>query len=180
MPTLCNSHQSPLLYLLAMNRLKTEHPRSTDLCIKRVLRVFLFRPSTPLFRPFALASLFFMGSLAASAVARADDDPPPRTNVPNVQLQKELAVLHFKPEAASPACIDALKELHKTQDMLKAEEARSHDQDLAIAEDVLESDFENSIEMCAPDVQRLCEAPNPSAELAHTCEKIDSLPDSAN
>ncbi|WP_042786543.1 hypothetical protein [Acetobacter pomorum] len=142
--------------------------------------MFFFRLSAPPLRPFALASLFFIGTLAVSATVRADDDPPSRTNVPNVQLQKELAVLHFKPEAASQACIDALKELHKTQDMLKAEEERSHDQDLAIAEDVLESDFENAIEMCAPDVQRLCEAPNPSADLAHTCEKIDSLPDSAN
>ncbi len=124
----------------------------------------------------AMASVLLAGGLALSPIARADDETAPRSNVNNIQLQKELAVLHFKPDAAGPACIDALKELHKTQDLLQKDEENTHNQDLTVAEDVLESDFENSIEACAADVEKMCESHNPSPELRTACEKIDSLP----
>ncbi|NSL92476.1 hypothetical protein HRJ39_06370 [Acetobacter syzygii] len=124
-----------------------------------------------------MASALLAGSLAVSPAARADgDETAPRSNVNNIQLQKELSVLHMKPEAAGPACIDSLKELHKTQDLLAKEQENSHDQDLTVAEDVLESDFENSIEACAGDVEKLCETHNPQPELVKACEAIDSLP----
>ncbi|WP_180539558.1 hypothetical protein [Acetobacter okinawensis] len=124
----------------------------------------------------AMASALVACGLTLSPIARADDETAPRSNVNNIQLQKELAVLHFKPDAAGPACIDALKELHKTQDLLQKDEENAHNQDLTVAEDVLESDFENSIEACAADVEKMCESHNPSAELRAACEKIDSLP----
>lgn len=125
----------------------------------------------------AMASVLLAGSLAFSPVARADDDETaPRSNVNNIQLQKELAVLHLQPDAAGPACIDSLKELHKTQDLLQKEQENSRNQDLTVAEDVLESDFEYSIESCAADVEKLCETHNPSPALRTACEKIDSLP----
>lgn len=124
-----------------------------------------------------MASVLLAGSLAMAPAARADDDETaPRSNVNNVQLQKELAVLHFKPDAAGPACIDSLKELHKTQDLLQKEQENTRNQDLTVAEDVLESDFETSIEACAEDVEKLCETHNPSSDLRAACEKIDSLP----
>nr|WP_242012630.1 hypothetical protein [Acetobacter lambici] len=123
-----------------------------------------------------MASVLLAGGLLAGSPVRADDETAPRNNINNVQLQKELAVLHFKPDAAGPACIESLKDLHKTQDLLQKDEENTRNQDLTVAEDVLESDFENSIEACAADVEKLCEAPNPSAELRQSCEKIDSLP----
>lgn len=107
------------------------------------------------------------------------DENEVRSKVPNEQLQKELAVLQFKPDAAGEACVDSLKELHKTQALLEEEEKHSNDQDIAVAQDVLESDFENSIEACAPDVRKLCETQNPDVKLVQTCEKLDSLPDTA-
>lgn len=129
-----------------------------------------------------LPALFMAMLLCAPLHARADDgdDAEVRSKVPNAQLQKELAVLQFKPEAASEACVESLKELHKTQALLEEEQKHSNDQDLAVAQDVLESDFENSIEMCAPDVRNLCETPNPDVKLVQTCEKLGSLPDTAD
>lgn len=98
------------------------------------------------------------------------------SDVPNAQLQKELSVLQTMPEQASDACITSLKELHETQGKLDAERERSHDQDLAVAQDVLESDYENAIEMCGPDARRLCGTSNPSDQLAHACETLGSIP----
>ncbi|MGO3517950.1 hypothetical protein [Acetobacter cibinongensis] len=109
--------------------------------------------------------------------AHAEGGDEVRSKVPNMQLQKELAVLQFQPEAASEACIESLKELHKTQALLEEEQKHTNDQDLAIAQDVLESDFENSIEMCAPDVHKLCETQNPDVKLVKACENVGSLPD---
>ena len=123
-----------------------------------------------------MASVLLAGGLSAGSLAMADDETAPRNNVNNVQLQKELAVLHLKPDAAGPACIESLKELHKTQDLLQKDEENTRNQDLTVAEDVLESDFENSIEACAADVEKMCESHNPSPELRAACEKIDSLP----
>lgn len=97
--------------------------------------------------------------------------------VPNAQLQKELGVLQTTPDQASEACINSLKELHETQGKLEAEQERTKDQDLAVAQDVLESDYENAIEMCGPDARRLCETRNPSNTLAHACETLGSVPD---
>lgn len=121
----------------------------------------------------ALAALFCLPS-----AARADEDGvAPRDTEANILLHKELAVLHFKPEASSSACIDALKDLHTTQDVLKKEQDDNRTRDLSVAEDVLDSDVENASERCASDARALCMAPNPSPALVHACEAIDSLPE---
>ncbi|MCP9319291.1 hypothetical protein KBX73_05795 [Acetobacter persici] len=130
--------------------------------------------------PHAAMVLLASALTAVPFYAHAEDEDNTssvRSTVPNAQLQKELAVLQYKPEAASPACIDSLKELHKTQAQLQEEQTRTNDQDLAIAQDVLESDFENSIEICSPDVRQLCETPNPEKALAQACERLGSIPD---
>ncbi|GBQ97404.1 hypothetical protein AA23498_2886 [Acetobacter nitrogenifigens DSM 23921 = NBRC 105050] len=113
---------------------------------------------------------------AALSTHAAFAEPPGAGSVPNAQLQKEVAVLQSDPDEASQACLDALKELHETQDKLSAEQERSHDQDIAVAQDVLESDFENAIEMCGPDARRMCSKHNPSNKLAHACEMLGSVP----
>lgn len=133
-------------------------------------------------QPLLVAALLF-AAFSAPLTGHAEESDPNgensevRSKVPNMQLQKELAVLQFKPEAASEACIGSLKELHKTQAQLEEEQTRTHDQDLAIAQDVLESDFENSIELCSPDVRKLCETQNPDVRLVRACEQLGSLPD---
>ncbi|ATJ90063.1 hypothetical protein [Acetobacter tropicalis] len=141
--------------------------------------------SVPRFsQPFLVAALI-LACFSVPVMGHAEEDDSNsngensevRSKVPNMQLQKELAVLQFKPEAASEACIDSLKELHKTQAQLAEEQTRTHDQDVAIAQDVLESDFENSIELCSPDVRKLCETQNPEVRLARACEQLGSLPD---
>ncbi|MFT9161288.1 MAG: hypothetical protein ABF491_13125, partial [Acetobacter sp.] len=109
----------------------------------------------------------------------AEAPPTPRDTVPNRKLQRQLAILHFRPDAASDGCVTALSALHKTQDQLTQEEARFHDQDVVVAQDVLESDFENSLEHCSPDAQALCAQPNPSAGLAQACAQIDNVPEPA-
>ncbi|QEO17012.1 hypothetical protein [Acetobacter vaccinii] len=124
-----------------------------------------------------VAALAIACTLITPAMADEDGPPTPRDNSVNIQLQKELAVLHLKPDAASPACIDALRELHKTQDLLKKHAEEDQNPDLVVAQDILESDFETASERCAPDVRAMCEAPNPATDVVKTCEKIDSLPD---
>ncbi|GAN67667.1 hypothetical protein [Acetobacter orleanensis] len=136
----------------------------------------------PKFSLFPHAAMVLLASALTAApfyahAEEGDNSSSVRSTVPNAQLQKELAILQFKPEAASPACIDSLKELHKTQAQLQEEQTRTEDQDLAIAQDVLESDFENSIELCSPDVRQLCESPNPAKALAQACERLGSVPD---
>ena len=118
------------------------------------------------------------GFLSLPPAARAEEDGvAPRDTEANILLHKELAVLHFKPEASSNACIDALKELHATQDVLKKEQDDNRTRDLTVAEDVLDSDVETASERCAPDARALCMAPNPSPALVRACEAIDSLPE---
>lgn len=118
------------------------------------------------------------GFLSLPPAARGEEDGvAPRDTDANILLHKELAVLHFKPEASSNACIDALKELHATQDVLKKEQDDNRTRDLTVAEDVLDSDVENASERCAPDARALCMAPNPSPALVRACEFIDSLPE---
>jgi hypothetical protein len=121
----------------------------------------------------ALAGFLWLPSVALAE----EDGVAPRDTEANILLHKELAVLHFKPEASSSACIDALKELHATQDVLKKEQDDNRTRDLTVAEDVLDSDVENASERCAPDARALCMAPNPSPALVRACEFIDSLPE---
>ena len=133
----------------------------------------MLRLKTSSFIPVVFSAFFCF-----SSVAHAEKKDSVNGNVPNAQLQKELAVLRFQPDSASESCINALKELHKTQDLIdKKEQRSSSDPDLAIAHDVLESDFENAIEMCSPDVRRLCGVHDPDVKLAKACENVGSLPD---
>nr|WP_230975599.1 hypothetical protein [Acetobacter garciniae] len=129
-----------------------------------------------------LVSMPVAGALVSPAAAQDDEPeapPTPRDTVPNRKLERQLAILHFKPDAASDACVNALSALHKTQDQLTQEEARYHDQDIAVAQDVLESDFENSLEHCSPDARALCAEPSPSPGLAQACAQIDNVPEPA-
>lgn len=69
-----------------------------------------------------------------------------------------LDILKAKPDAASDACIAALKELHATQKAIGSGQYDDNPSDYAIAHDVLQSDFENSIQICGADARRVCRA----------------------
>nr|WP_194299842.1 hypothetical protein [Acetobacter conturbans] len=120
-----------------------------------------------------------MTAFCLASPARADESlsSAAESSVPNIQLQKELAVLQTDPEQASEACVTAMKELHDTQAKIALAEERSSSPDLTVAHDVLESDYESAIEMCGPDARRLCGEPNLSNKLAHACQILSASSD---
>lgn len=114
------------------------------------------------------------------SVARADDDEAsasPANNEAAIALNKVLQVLQQDPSSASDACVDALKELHKTQDIVATDEARSKDQDLAVARDVLESDYEDATQICGADARTLCRTSSGKLpKLPPACAAIHAQP----
>nr|WP_246379577.1 hypothetical protein [Gluconacetobacter johannae] len=115
--------------------------------------------------------------LPAAAMAQDDGgDGQSGSRAASVQLQKDVAVLQANPDAASSACLDALKELHKTQDMVAAEESRTKDPDLEVARDVLETDFESAAQACAPDAAALCDkgGTSPAPAMAKACAALQT------
>ncbi|WP_035447710.1 hypothetical protein [Asaia prunellae] len=96
-----------------------------------------------------LATLLIGLPLAAQAAPHLKNDPAS-------VLNRILAVLQTDPDSASDACVEALKELHKTQKIVANQDTDSSNQDAAVARDVLESDFEETIEVCGTDARRLC------------------------
>ncbi|WP_291365843.1 hypothetical protein [Acetobacter sp. UBA5411] len=115
--------------------------------------------------------------LATPAMADETLTSAAQSSVANEQLRKEMIVLQSDPEQASEACITAMKELHDTQAKISAAEERSSSADLTVAKDVLESDYENAIEMCGPDARRLCTAQDRPAKLAQACAALKSETD---
>ncbi|NHN91398.1 hypothetical protein [Acetobacter sicerae] len=115
--------------------------------------------------------LWTLTALCLATPAMADETltSASESSVANEQLRKELAVLQADPEQASEACITAMKELRDTQAKISAAEERSSSADLTVAKDVLESDYENAIEMCGPDARRTCTAPDRPAKLTQAC-----------
>ena len=102
-------------------------------------------------------------------VARAEEAPAGSPDLARQQLERVLGVLRLQPSAASSSCLDSLREMHKTEDQVKTLEGRAKDPDKALAQDVLESDYENSKEMCGADAVRLCSAPKRLAGAAAAC-----------
>ncbi|MFW7269739.1 hypothetical protein ACMAUO_17585 [Gluconacetobacter sp. Hr-1-5] len=122
--------------------------------------------------PGRLAVLFLSGILAVSPAFAQDDDEaasPPTA----MQLQKVVAVLQSDPNSTSQSCVDALTELHKTQDTLEAEQKRTNDPDVAVARDVLETDFETAVQSCTADATALCEKHSNDPKIARACMILD-------
>ncbi|MBB2202677.1 hypothetical protein [Gluconacetobacter tumulisoli] len=121
--------------------------------------------------PSRLAALFLSCCLVPVGAMAQDEGGEGGSRASAVLLQREVGVLQTDPNATSPSCLDALKELHKTQDLVAAEESRTKDQDLEVARDVLETDFETAGQACAPDAESLCDkaGTSPSPALAKAC-----------
>ena len=106
--------------------------------------------------------------LSSHAVALADE-PTPGDDLSRQQLERVLAVLRAQPTAAGSSCLESLRDMHKTEDQVKALQPREKDPDKALAQDVLESDYENSKEICGADASRLCGAPLASPSVTAAC-----------
>lgn len=103
-------------------------------------------------------------------VFAADD---PSSKALTAILSPVLDILKVKPDAASDACIATLKELRVTQKALNSGRYDDQPSDFAIAHDVLESDFENAIQICGADARRLCrDAASSSKNLSALCESF--------
>lgn len=130
-------------------------------------------PSVTITHPGRLAVLFLSGVLAASPAIAQDDEEAVAPSSTTVELQKLVAVLQSDPNATSQPCVDALTELHKTQDTLEAEQKRTNDPDVGVARDVLETDFETAVQSCSPDATALCEKNGNDPKLARACMALD-------
>lgn len=95
--------------------------------------------------------MLVIGSVIAGQ-ARADETDTART-----QLDRVLAVLRIHSEAASKACLDAMAQVHDTEQQVTAHtnDTGSHPE-LDIARDVLDSDYQNSLQLCGADAGRVC------------------------
>nr|WP_321986668.1 hypothetical protein [uncultured Lichenicoccus sp.] len=104
--------------------------------------------------------------------ALADDPAPDGGDLTRQQLGRVLAVLRLQPAAAGGSCLDSLRDMHKTEDQVKALQIRAKDPDKALAQDVLESDYENSKEICGADAARLCGAPGTASGVPAACDAM--------
>ncbi|EHH67835.1 hypothetical protein [Gluconobacter morbifer] len=131
-----------------------------------------------------LAVLLLAGPLLATMPAHAaegaktnDDDPT--INQQGVNINRILRVLQANPDQASDSCINALKEMHKAQDVLGKEEGSDseHNEDLAVARDVLSSEMEDVTNMCGADARTLCRDVDSSKtpNLAKACTALPPL-----
>jgi len=130
----------------------------------------------PLARNLRYTALALLPALCLATTAHAQDEQDETTAATagiSAVLGKQLAILQQKPDAASEACVNALKELHTTQDQIAKEEQHSKDQDLGVARDVLESDFENATQYCGADARTLCRTDTThAAKMEAACTKL--------
>ena len=79
------------------------------------------------------------------------------TDGPRAQLDKVLAVLRVRTQAASKPCLNAMSQVHATEQQVKEHENDTGGHpELDIAHDVLESDYQNSSQICGADADRVC------------------------
>ncbi|MGI4793653.1 MAG: hypothetical protein ACRYG8_06105 [Janthinobacterium lividum] len=101
-------------------------------------------------RTVTVAVAVLAGALGSSASADESDSA-------RLQLDKVLIVLRLQSSAASKACLDAMSQVHDTEKQVSVHnnDTGSHPE-LDIARDVLESDYQNSVQLCGADAARVC------------------------
>ncbi len=122
-------------------------------------------------RPVCTAMICALIGLVAPVASWADDTDS-SADLARVQLNRVIKVLRLQPSAASPACLDSLAEMHKTEDQVKALRSRAKDPDTSLAMDVLETDYENASEICGADASRVCLTPNQVDGLPANCAAL--------
>ena len=112
-------------------------------------------------------------AFALLASAACADEPDTSGNLPREQLERVINVLKLQPAAAGASCLKALTDLHATEDQVKVLRRRAKDPDLALALDILESDYENAHEVCGADARRVCAASQQTMGLPSVCAKLN-------
>ena len=110
--------------------------------------------------------LTFMVLLSTAAYA---DDAVPSGDVAREQLARIIAVLRLQPAAAGQSCLDTLHEVHQTEDQVKALQNKANNPDFALAQDVMETDYENAKEICGADASRVCAGSGVASGLKAAC-----------
>jgi len=96
------------------------------------------------------SALLLGGGLVSPALAQEAD-------ASRVHLDKILGVLRLHTEAAGPSCLAAMKQVHETEEAVKAHQDDARNKaDLSVAQDVLDSDYQNGAQICGADAARLC------------------------
>lgn len=111
---------------------------------------------------------FMLGLACAWAgTARAQEGDPARG-----QLDKILIVLRLRMDAAGKPCLDAMAQVHATEEQVKehTNDSGNHP-DLDIARDVLESDYQNGSQLCGADAARVCREDHGS-DMAKACQNL--------
>ncbi len=110
--------------------------------------------------------LTVMVMLSSAAYA---DDSVPSADVARERLARIIDVLRLQPAAAGQSCLDALHEVHQTEDQVKLLQNKANNPDLALAQDVMETDYENGKEICGADANRVCAGPKVLSGLKAAC-----------
>jgi len=111
----------------------------------------------------------FIGLAVLLCTRAYAEDPAPSGDLARDQLARVIAVLRLQPAAAGQSCLDALHEVHKTEDQMKILQNKANNPDIALAQDVLETDYENAKEICGADAGRVCAASGGAADLRAGC-----------
>ena len=115
--------------------------------------------------------LAYAGVAVMVSTATYADDAAPTGDITRDQLARVIGVLRLDANAASQSCLDALHEVHTTEDQVKVLQSRPK-ADLALAQDVMESDYENAKEICGADSQRVCAAPSMVKGMDAACDML--------
>ncbi|MGY0482188.1 hypothetical protein [Endobacter medicaginis] len=89
----------------------------------------------------------------------------------DARIQQILSVLRERPDEASPSCLDSLKEMHATEDALQSATSRGKSSDIELANDVLETDYQNVMQVCGVDATRVCHVPQ-DGKLGQACASL--------
>ena len=111
----------------------------------------------------------FVGLAVLFCTPAYAQDPASSGDLARDQLGRVIAVLRLQPAAAGQSCLDALHEVHKTEDQMKSLQNKANNPDVGLAQDVLETDYENAKEICGADAGRVCAASGGAADLRAAC-----------
>ncbi len=112
-----------------------------------------------------VAVLAVLGLLGGAGQALAQD----AEGSSHQGLDRALAVLRLRMTAAGKTCLNAMADVHQTEDQVAAlgkNGSGTEDKpnpSLDIARDVLGSDYDTAAAACTPDAARACQAPSGAA-----------------
>jgi hypothetical protein len=93
-------------------------------------------------------------------------------NEARLHLDRILAVLRFRENQASRACVRAMIEVRNTEQQVRAhrDDPGAHP-DLDLARSLLASDYQNGAQLCGADAERACRE-IPGRDISGFCEAL--------